>query len=173
MEGRIGAWEDLSDLSVTFDTTIQAIYTPCHTVMASSALRNDGRPVILAEGSFQPDETITIQSADCQPVLQDRQMLTALDTITLPQSTGTVTVRYLPPENAVVDSLLYLDASGNWQSLSCTVDGSYYVFEAPADNFTVAAIAQIPFPWIWYAAVAGVLIIGVLVVIFVKKKKHA
>lgn len=172
VEGSIGTWEGLHDLSVTFDTTVQAVYTPCHTVKASETLRADGRPVLLAEGIFLPGEPISVQSADSQPVLQSRQVLTALDAIILPQHTGAITVRYLPPETTVADSLLYQDASGSWQSLSYTVDGSYYVFEAPADRFAVAAIAEIPFPWIWFAAAAGVLAFGIFVVVLVKKKRH-
>ena len=169
-DGCTAVWEGLDSLTVTFDTTVRAVYSPYTTVLASNALQKDARPVILAEGTFAPGSAISLSDPDVQPPLQERQRLTELLEITLPESGQSATVRYLPPIDSQPDTLLHLDSSGTWQPLSYRIDGSYYVFETSVNTITLAAIQTAPFPWIWYAAAACVLIAGLLVFILIKKK---
>ena len=171
-EGLTGQWNGLTETQILFDTTIQAIYTPFTTVIASDDLRQDNRPVVLAEGSFLPGGMVSLQPAAAQPPLQKRQHLADAQTIALPESLEPITLHYLPPEETAVDTLLYLDATGSWQPISYTVSGSYYLFTAPAGNVTLADIQTAQFSWLWYAAAAGVLMLGFMTILLVKKKQR-
>ena len=91
-------------------------------------------------------------------------------TLTLPESLDAVTVRYLPPAGTAPNTLLYLTANGTWQSLSYTLDGSYYVFDTPGQQITFAAIQATPIPWLWYA-VAAIAVVGIAITVFLIKKK--
>ena len=169
--GYTASWEGLDSMFIAFDTAVYAKYVPHTTVIAADVMQYGGHPVVLAEGRFQPEDTLSIQSAE-GPVPQKRQTVVDCRQIQLPDSLEPIAVRYLPPEGSVVDTLMYLDASGTWQSLPYTVDGSYYIFSAPAGSFTLAAIETVPFPWIWYAAAGAVLVIGILVAILIKKNRR-
>ena len=169
-EGYTAVWDGLDGLSVPFDTTVTALYTPYRTVMASNELREDNRPVILAEGSFLPEEVLLIEPAAVSPALKRRQQSVDSLTLTLPESLDAVTVRYLPPAGTAPNTLLYLTASGNWQPLSYTLDGSYYVFNTPGQQITFAAIQTTPIPWLWYA-VAAIAVVGIAITVILIKKK--
>ena len=169
--GYTATWEGLDSMFITFDTTVYATYNPYTTVIAADIMQYDSRPVVLAEGRFQPEDTLSVHSTE-GPTPQKRQTVVDCRQIQLPESPEPISVRYLPPKDSIVDTLMYLDATGTWQSLSYTVDGSYYIFEAPTDSFTLAAIETAPFPWIWYAAAGTVLAIGMIVAILIKKNRR-
>lgn len=56
-EGFYGAWESFDQTRLTFDRTIEAVYTPWITTLS------DEEGQILAEGRFTPDTTLRVQSA--------------------------------------------------------------------------------------------------------------
>ena len=52
---------DLSDLR--FDTTVTAVYTPYNPGIASAAVREDGRAILMAEGTLNQALPVTIPAA--------------------------------------------------------------------------------------------------------------
>lgn len=169
--GYTAVWDGLEDLTITFDATFYASYRPYTEVLASDACQYDTRPVVLAEGCFLPEDSLSVSAAE-GPVPQRRQTLVDCRQISLPESPEPIIVRYLPPQNSTVDTLMYLDSADTWQALAYTVDGSYYVFHAPENTITLAALETAAFPWVWYAAAAACVAAGAVTVILLKKKHH-
>ena len=169
-EGCTAYWEGLEGLTVSFDTDAQAVYTPYTTVIAVGQLREDDRPVLLAEGLFAPGSALSLEASPAQPQLKLRQQTVDALAITLPEDAGTITLRYLPPADTAPDTLLYLDNAGTWQPLSYHLDGSYYVFAAPGSTVTLAAVQTASVPWMWYAAAGILLAAGLITAILLRKK---
>lgn len=66
-DGSYAAWDrtELNDLH--FDTTVTAVYTSYVPGLASDAVREDGRAVLLAEGSYREGDSISASSEALTP----------------------------------------------------------------------------------------------------------
>ena len=170
-EGCTAYWEGLEGLTVSFDMDVQAVYTPYTTVIAVDEARKDGRPVFLAEGLFAPGSALRLEASQTQLQLKLRQKEVDQLTVTLPEDAGTITLRYLPPVDTTPDTLLYLDETGTWQLLPYHLDGSYYVFTAPSNTVTLAAVHTASIRWVWYTA-AGILLAAGLATLLLTRKKR-
>ena len=186
--GYTGYWEGLDNLYIQFDTTYYAQYTPYRTVIQSKDQRENGKPILLAEGSFPPEAAIGLTLSDELPeearnlIWQSGSlMVTAAEQISrggilevlqiaLPAECGRVTYRYLPPETAKDAILLVQDPDGSWSQAQTSVDGSYLVFGAPAGQIRVALVQrQAGFPlWGWAAIGAAVGLAALTAVLLVK-----
>lgn len=154
-EGCTAAWEDFVHDRIVFDETIEAVYTPYATVIQSDEQR-DGRPILLAEGSFA-GETLTLTPQTDSPVpgtVESWQF-------TLPADASDQTrLRYLPVSP---DTALYLrGADGSWRQADATADGSYLVFAVQPGDDAFAAVTEHPVPWAGVAAAAAAAVLAVL-----------
>ena len=140
-------------------------------MIAVDEARKDGRPVFLAEGLFAPGSALRLEASQTQLQLKLRQKEVDQLTVTLPEDAGTITLRYLPPVDTTPDTLLYLDETGTWQLLPYHLDGSYYVFTAPSNTVTLAALQTASIRWVWYAA-AGILLAAGLATLLLTRKKR-
>lgn len=158
--GQTARWEGLAEGSIAFDTTVYAAYTPYRTVIAAESLREDGRPVILAEGSFPPGAEVTVSQAEELPQASSAKVwqagtltVTSVEavavgeileaiTITVPEGCGEVVYRYLPPENARETALLLVrQEDGSWKHEEPERSGSYLVFDARGTETVIALVA--------------------------------
>lgn len=64
-EGHDKDWEEFDPNHMTFNTTIEAIYTPLKTVISSNFVRSEEElPLVLAEGSFRNNVTLKVSPFD-------------------------------------------------------------------------------------------------------------
>ena len=189
--GYTAEWEGLETLAPVFDTVVRAVYTPYRTVIASTNQRTDGRPVLLAEGSFPPDAEVTVEASELLPE-QSRNLVwkagsitvtaseavskaTVLEALrfTVPEDCGQVVYRYLPPEGTGENPVLLVrQEDGSWAQAQTTRSGSYLVFDAVGtETVIVLTQEQTGAPW-WAFAVGGaVLILAALAICLVIRKK--
>ena len=151
-------WEGLDEEAlahVYFDRTYQLSAAPCRTTVESSAKRDSGRPVLLAEGLFADTSPFDCQLLEDRPVLSEKQ--TFLECWSLPGLASTSRLRISVPEGS--DPALtraYLRSSdGSWQEADTNVSGSYLVLEADG-QMEALALAADPAPFPWPACIGGI-----------------
>lgn len=164
-EGCFAEWEDISLENVTFGAVVHAVYKPFVTALASEELRQNGLPVIIAEGSFTDSDKLTALSSAGEGYA-DSDMWT----VTLPDDGKTVhTVRYLSaadPKRAAVT----VTENGTSRTVKPDTDGSYLVFQVNGGSFDLT-VTEKPFPvYAVIAAVAAAAVIAAAVAAAVKRK---
>ena len=199
--GYFAVWEETEFQNLRFDKTVQVIYTPLLTALASEAVREDGRPVFLLEGVFcQEDEMraeATEVSAEGFIMLARNIEETLLDYMrfmekgTMPDDSVNYEIeeqwrltvpadrakkhvfRYLP-ENGKTDGLdIYIKKNDEWKKVQTSVMGSYLLFEAEGETVEILVLSTIRVWWMWMLAMIGVLTIATFGVkmVMVLKKK--
>lgn len=174
--GHSGQWEGLESevlKGLLFDCAFRAVYTPYSTTIASEDTRQ-GKPVLLAEGSFTPDARATAVKSTAVPVLKNGQSLLECWSVMLTEPAETA--RLLLPETAKQGRLMLLVQAedGTWKETEFTLDGSYCVFRLPAGGAEVAVVQTgIPY-WYWILVGGGVLLLagGVLLIVKLRKRKQ-
>ncbi len=161
-DGVCAQWEDFSRSGLTFDRTVHAVYTPYRSTLDSSMARND-KPLLLAEGSFGPEDHLTMAPQEGISLPAGALSGQCWD-YALPQtSAGRHKLRYLAPEDAAACEI-YLWQDGAWHNAGAVRDGSYWVFEADAaGTFCVTAKDAAPFfllPLLGALAAAALVLLG-------------
>ena len=131
-EGYIGKWEGLSDLDLNhmfFNVVLNTEYTPINKVVESKEKTPGGLPILLAEGSFGEQETVSLSPAPELP--KENQ---ADEAWLLPDfgDNDQVRIHLAIPQNIDEKSAraLIQKADGSWQETEASLDGSYLVFTA-------------------------------------------
>ncbi len=163
-EGCFAEWEDISFENVTFGAVVHAVYKPFVTSLSSTELRQNGLPVIIAEGSFTDSDKLTaLSNAGSGYVDSD------MWTVTLPDDGRTVhTVRYLSaadPKKAAVT----VTENGTSRTVKTETDGSYLVFQVSGGSFDLS-VTEKPFPVYTVIPASAAAVIAAAVVIV--RKKH-
>ncbi len=139
-EGFAGSWEEFDFNSITYDRTIEAVYTEYISTLESMQTI-DGRPVVLVEGSFAPDEGFTLSKVDAYP--DDAKTNAECWKISINQEPhGPYTIRYLIPSEMKNPELALYDG-GHWTSIDASRDGSYYVFTS-SQNEVIFSCTDLP-----------------------------
>lgn len=147
-DGFIGKWDNLEEVdfqNIFFDTILNPEYTPRRTVIQCEAVRENGMPILLAEGQFDALTHIDLTAMDALPTLPDE--LTAAEAWILPDfdTDKQTQLRLALPENMKPDSakIIVQNSDGNWSKTSHTVNGSYLVFSVnPTDQAICLASAS-------------------------------
>lgn len=166
-DGCFAEWEDISLENVTFGAEVHAVYKPFVTALSSAELRQNGLPIIIAEGNFTDSDKLTALS-NAGAGYADSEMWT----VTVPDDGSAVhTVRYLSeisPKKAVVT----VTENGTARTVKAETDGSYLVFQAGGGSFDLS-VTEKPFPvYTVIAAGATAAVIAAAAVILVLKKKR-
>ena len=143
---------------------MHAVYKPFVTSLSSTELRQNGLPVIIAEGSFTDSDKLTaLSNAGSGYVDSD------MWTVTLPDDGRTVhTVRYLSaadPKKAAVT----VTENGTSRTVKTETDGSYLVFQVSGGSFDLS-VTEKPFPVYTVIPASAAAVIAAAVVIV--RKKH-
>lgn len=141
------------------------------TVLESIESRDNGKAIVLLQGSFLGTEKFSLQRLTDVPEALEGW------SYTVPEG-GTVTqLRYAIPEGAEQLQILARDGSGTLQQVPFTLTGSYAVFslEEGVTAFYVMVPIQESWPTQWIIAVsaAAVLLIAVGIMLSRRKKKKA
>lgn len=170
-EGYIGNWEEFDQTSITFDQTIEAIYTEYITTLESSQTFGE-RPIVLVEGIFGPEDDFTLSSIDAYP--EDSLTKAECFKITMTgTSTGPYTIRYLIPSE-MEHPQIELYENGSFKKIDTEIDGSYYVFTTDQSSIVFSCIDR---PSSSTTGMIIVLSIGVaaviilLTILFIRKKR--
>ena len=168
-KGYAGKWEDFNTSSLTFDQTINAVYTEYLSTLESSEKDDTGKALALVEGTFKEGDRFLLTSIDAYP--EDSKTKAECKKISILNGTGPFTVRYLIPEG-IEDPEIEIYDNGAFVPVSGYIDGSYYVFNTDKQEFIFACLERpaslLP---IFCGVAAGVLLILFIVLRIVKKKK--
>ena len=170
-DGCMGEWESFDYDSITFDRTINAIYTEYITALESEQ-KNGKRPILLIEGQFSSEDSLTLSPADILPEGTDETVecwRTSLDS----SGSGPFTFRYLVPETIKhPEILLYKD--GTWRSVQTERDGSYVVFSSEESDIIFAcndSPSSLTPVRIALAAALGALLLAVMGILIRHRRK--
>lgn len=142
-QGYTGIWEGLENADLTnilFDMTFEAVYTAYRTTIQSAQTRENGLPILLAEGAFRDTAELSVEVSEGNPPLEKDETLLEVWSFELSQP-GKQFRFLLPPETAPdALTLLASTADGTWQPVAFTPDGSYLVFPAGAEQGQLALV---------------------------------
>lgn len=168
-DGCTAAWPAFTTENIRFDQVIDAVYTPLSTVVSGTELREDGRPILLAEGSFGTGD-LTMTASDAAPLAAGQH--TESWQFTLPETAGSSwQMHYLPRKK---NTAVYLkNTDGSWRRADTTADGSYLVFTVLPGEDTLAAVVQprIPLPLAMGGVGAAVVLLAA-VCLLRRRKAH-
>lgn len=175
VDGCTGRWDGLNSLTVAFDTTFEAVYDPLCTVLESENKAGD-LPMVLAEGAFFPETTLSAEETDLRPPLSDGLAFISTVEIRLPKSQDGHRIHLHIPEDVHSDKLgiLYQADGGDWESISYSLVGSYAVFSGVEGLQRVAFVekeAGIPMRWFFLLGIP-MLACGLLLIRRFRKKKR-
>lgn len=170
-EGYVGTWSDFNETEITFDQTIEAIYTEYITTLASD-LTDDNRPILFAEGNFTPDDLLTVSEIEAYP---EDSMTNAVCYKFQVSSNDfpPYTFRLLIPsdmENPQLEQLI----NQNWISIPSERDGSYLVFTLDTQNAVVCCAerpATMPAGMIIFLIILLAALIIVLILFLLHRRK--
>ena len=177
-DGYSGVWEDFSQENITFDQTIEAVYTEYITTLEAN-LDGTKLPKLLAEGTFDTDDSLEIKKVELYP--EDAETRAESYQVRLETSDiGKHLYRFLPDaslemENPSIE--IYRDKA--FVQIDTEQDGSYLVFECEDDAFTFTCVDRPaePVPVALIAILAGIWLVVIFVLIIGihgrKKKKKA
>lgn len=168
-KGYAGKWEDFNASSLTFDQTINAVYTEYLSTLASSEKDDNGKALALVEGTFKEGDRFLLTDIDAYP--EDSKTKAECKKITVLNGTGPFTVRYLIPDDIENPEIEIYD-NGAFIPVSGYIDGSYYVFNTDKQEFIFACLERpaslLP---VFCGVAAGVLLILLIVLRIIKRKK--
>ncbi|MCR5674079.1 MAG: hypothetical protein K6G16_00060 [Lachnospiraceae bacterium] len=129
-EGFFGVWAREDYRNITAEDRIDAVYTRVVTLIPSDLKREDGKPVFFAEGSFAPEDIITVEDKE------------DVYTLHLPagQSESHV-IRFLPSEE-MKEVQIWLETDDGRTALETKTMGQYLTFEAPGNTFTLHVVKK-------------------------------
>lgn len=169
-DGYDGHWEDFDSSNMVFNTTVEAIYNPLKTVLASEILRaGDGFPLLLAEGKFNNDVKLNLfpfDIANTKLPMKDKKILDAwnIELLGLEDEDEDYILRLLLPETKrKVTVWEYKD--GGWDKLDSTINGSYIVFSMNGESGTFCMVED-SFPWMISIIISTILL---MMLFFIKK----
>ena len=171
-DGLAGSWEGMEEAKLTdilFDMTFEAVYTAYIPTIQTAEVRENGLPVVLAEGAFTDRATVSVKPSEEAPVLEEGAQLLEAWTITLTEA-GT-TARLCLPEGLEGESVKLLSCqAGAWQEQPFHLDGTYLVFDLTGNEMTVALVQEDTANVLLYAAIGAALVVAMGTLWFRKKR---
>ena len=167
-DGSYGEWDTTDFTDITFDMTINAVYSQLNTTRESGEER-DGRPILLVEGTFDTTEALAlVESSEVPSSLGEHLESWTFDL----DNDAEHTMRYLAPDGP--DRVeVYLQTADGWQKVDTTVDGTYLKFTAPAGTTGIASFrmpaSRVPLILACFGGAAALF----LVLLFLAKHRKA
>jgi hypothetical protein len=169
-EGYGGYWAGLAEADtqqVLFDMEFVLSYISVNTVLASEAVRNDGKPVVLVQGNFTPDAVVAVEKIEDRPKAKQYQTVYEVWSVDVSEPEAVTALRYsisdtCDPERV---SICVRDAEGNWRTVEHRISASYAVFDFTAED---TAFAVLVWPEVW--PVLAVVLMGVGMLLWQKRK---
>ena len=174
-DGCVGTWDGLehTDLSgLLFDVTFRTVYTAYSTVIQSEQTRDNGLPILLAEGMFTGGASVSVTASEQLPDLPEKETLLEAWDISMTEW-GTGARFQLPAGTDAADvTLLVRGESGGWIETAFVQDGSYLVF-ALNEGDSALALTQTDRSSAGIYAAAAVFFVAAAAAVIVRKRKKA
>lgn len=174
-EGYDGVW-DITDLSnLCFDTEVTAEYTPYVTAIKSEGLRQNGRPVILLEGDFSAEDTLTLTAMEITQQLQEELKMSGdvVEAWSIKFSDdGHIrhNIRFLL-EKKMENAKIYVKEEGKWTRAETTEIGSYQSFQVVGNEVELVVVSGSTEIILIVATIVMALLI-LVAIIMLEKKTH-
>ncbi len=128
-DGYFGEWNIDDFTNLTFDATIEAVYTQYITTLASTQTRDGELSVILVDGLFTTNSSLMVTETEEADSFKGEQVLEKWSVAITDDGQVSHTVRYLAPDRQTSGINIYLLKDGTWQKIEYTTRGSYLVFD--------------------------------------------
>lgn len=167
-DGYYGTWGDFEGGVITFDETVDAVYTAYDQLMESDRTREDGKAILMVEGNFPDTASLTIaESGEAAPgTLLESWQLTLNGT----DGQDRHSMRYLPTVSPERTAIYVKGAGGAWRKADTRVDGSYVVFEMSTDETVFCAVQTLD--WRIPAGIGAAVVLLVLALILGGRKRR-
>jgi len=180
-QGHTARWDGLETLdasSVNFDTVFTAVYDAMYTTLQSDTL-SDGKPVILALGSFAEGDSLQVNKLAKSQTLYDRAEFIDGWEFSVSGERSAAQLRLKLKEDIVEHSdriqLSIRGKDGAWRAADSSVDGSYLAF-AVEEGDSALQIDLLPENYLFEIIAAGVSILLLLAVVIIsavrKRRSH-
>lgn len=168
-DGYFAEWDKTDYSNLTFDETINAVYTRYITAIASTDTRENGLAKILVNGNFSARSTVEVTTPS-QVTNLSKNICELLEISITDATDDTYTVRYLPVDTEKDYSIYTLD-DGVWHKADTTKDGSYILFDVNSNDTIICSVDNEG--WLAIALIViAVLIVLVLIVLIRLKRKN-
>ncbi|MBD5112144.1 MAG: hypothetical protein HDT42_06345 [Ruminococcaceae bacterium] len=170
-EGCFGRWNEFDKSGVMSDITLEAVYAPWITIVASEETQ-DKLALALAEGRFTDETVLHAEDSTVEPPVRGDARVLNITLTGADAEMGTVPIRLLNTggKNAAVWRL----DNGSWTRVDSTVSGKYLLLEMNGMSGTFC-IQPMEIAWLPILLIAGlsvILIIVIVILVAVRKKKH-
>ena len=167
-DGYYGTWGDFEGGVITFDETVDAVYTAYDQLMESDRTREEGKAILMVEGNFPDTASLTIaESGEAAPgTLLESWQLTLNGT----DGQDRHSMRYLPTVSPERTAIYVKGADGAWRKADTRVDGSYVVFEMSTDETVLCAVQTLD--WRIPAGIGAAVVLLVLALILGGRKRR-
>lgn len=167
-DGYYGTWGDFEGGVITFDETVDAVYTAYDQLMESDRTREEGKAILMVEGNFPDTASLTIaESGEAAPgTLLESWQLTLNGT----DGQDRHSMRYLPTVSPERTAIYVKGADGAWRKADTRVDGSYVVFEMSTDETVFCAVQTLD--WRIPAGIGAAVVLLVLALILGGRKRR-
>lgn len=175
-DGFTAKWDGLEDAaleSIFCDVTFTAVYTACHTTIQSEQVRDNGLPIVLAEGALTEDSRISAEKSDAAPGLKRQETLLESWKISVPNGANTIRLQLPDSANAEQLKLLIQNAEGTWNEAAFSQNGRYIVISASGGETQLALVQTPNMANIWLIIGAGIAPVLVITVVLVKRRKKS
>ena len=181
--GYVGHWENAAGEmpdeemfeDIRFDLVFEAVYDSKLTVIRSEQTDENGLPLLLAEGIFVDEKRIDLTELKKIPELSEGEKMISGWEISFPAEAESTTLRYLIPEEYRDKELkLMVRLTGRvWNEEPFTVDGSYLVFTADAEDDAFCLVERpADHSMIWYGAGGAALVVLTVAGILMARKRR-
>ena len=126
--GYFGEWDMFDFTNLTFDVTVEAVYTQYITTMASNQTRDDGLSVILVDGLFTKNSVLATTELETEDYFKGEKVLEKRTVSISDDGQASHTVRYLAPGRRTCGINIYLLKDGKWEKTEYKTTGSYLIF---------------------------------------------
>jgi len=173
-QGYVGVWDSFEEedlKNITFDKTYTILYKSYESILESSAVRGNSRPVMLAQGTYSGGEMLELENIKPDLKLKNSNMFVEAWEIHLSEVESTQHLRYQLPEDKEAEQIkLYVSYDGeNWTEKASALDGSYLVFSFEGEK--QVALVETPNLQVSFA-IAFLCIAAVVVVVVIEKRKN-
>lgn len=166
-EGYYGTWPPYDYNRLVFSRKLEAIYTPMIQVLSSNP--DTPHSKLLVEGSFEPDDTLNINTFNSSNMTINNYPKIEEWSIQLNTSVDKpLTYRFLRPQSNK-EILLYQKVNNKWLQLKTIVDGSYLLFESDLQSFNLAVVEKNNIKIAYY--ILGALVIALILLLILNKKR--
>lgn len=170
LEGNYGVWPEFDVSGLRSDLTVNAVYTPWVTVVASRELSGK-LALALAEGQFTGDAVLHVTDSVQVPPQEAGEQAVVWDVVLAgAEPEDSVPLRLLSPDSG---THVWQYQNGQWQQVEAVQNGQYLLLTMTGTQGTFCIQSTRSALWLIPAVVGGLAALAALVLIAGKHKRTA